>query len=315
MNYIKEKKETIDSLVGFLEGKEPYPKYPSGIFIEVSNICNLQCVMCAEFSSISPFRQESIKNLKRGFIDYHQVSTIEEQLKHSLEIYLFGFGESTVYPKFIELVSYISKFQSATSFYTNGMLLKDELIRCIVDNSIYEITVSFSGATKSDYENIYHKGNFNQVLNNLENLQKYKEQTGSPFPIVTINSLAFEHHVKKFDKFVELMSEYGVSLIHLMPLQSPGSLTGHSAVLRPSIEGEIIKKAKEIADKNNIIIDDSSFSSMIASNDNEYNRLKNIQSDIKKEEYIDFRLFKATPISEFKTHRRTIPKQEMSQIL
>jgi MoaA/NifB/PqqE/SkfB family radical SAM enzyme len=300
INYLKEKKETIDSLVGFLQGKEPYPKYPLGIFIEVSNICNLQCVMCAEFSSINPSRKENIKNIKRGFIDYNHILAIEELLKHSLEIYLFGFGESTVYPKFIELVSYISKFQSVTSFYTNGMLLKDELIECIVDNSIYEITVSFSGATKNDYENIYHGGNFDQVLYNLEKLKKYKEKTGSPFPKVSINSLAFEHHVKKFDKFVELMSEYGVSLIHLMPLQSPGSLKGHSAVLRPSVEGAIIKKAKKIADEKNIWINEGSFCSMLASDDDDYNRLKNIQSDVDKKEYTDFRKFKATPISEFK---------------
>jgi MoaA/NifB/PqqE/SkfB family radical SAM enzyme len=301
MNYFKEKKETIDSLVGFLEGKEPYPKYPLGIFIEVSNLCNLQCVMCAEFSSINPARQKNIKNIKRGFIDYNHVLALEEVLKHSLEIYLFGFGESTIYPKFLELITYVSKFQSVTSFYTNGMLLKDELIKCIVDNSVYEITVSFSGATKSDYEDIYHGGSFDQVLNNLENLKKYKEKTGSLFPKVSINSLAFEHHIKKFDKFVELMSGYGVSLIHLMPLQSPGSLKGHSAVLRPGIEGKIIEKAKKIAGKNNIWINDSNFSSMLAGNEDEYNRLKNIQSDINTGEYIDFKKFRTTPIGEFQT--------------
>jgi MoaA/NifB/PqqE/SkfB family radical SAM enzyme len=306
MNYLKEKKETIESLIGFLEGSEPYPKYPLGIFIEVSNLCNLQCVMCAEFSSINPYRQENIKNIKRGFIDYNHILTIEELLKHSLEIYLFGFGESTVYPKFMELVRFISRFQSVASFYTNGMLLKDELIECIVDNSIYEITISFSGATKSDYENIYHGGNFDQVLCNLKKLKEYKEKTGSPFPKVSINSLAFEHHVKKFDKFVELMSDHGVDLIHLMPLQSPGSLKGHSAVLRPSVEGTVIKKAKKIAARNNIWINDGNFCSMTANSKDEYNRLKNIQSDIDKKEYLDFDKFKPTPIDEFRTIARNL---------
>ena len=45
-----------------------------------------------------------------------------------------------------------------------------------------------------------------------------RRAVGSAYPIVEINSLAFRHHVRTLDRFVEMAAERGVDQVNLTPL-------------------------------------------------------------------------------------------------
>jgi MoaA/NifB/PqqE/SkfB family radical SAM enzyme len=166
-------------------------------------------------------------------------------------VHCFGYGEPTIHPQFPEFIKHISRFEVLIDFFTNGMHLTDELVKFIVDSNVWEMTISFSGSTKMEYENVYQGGNFEHVLAGLARLRDYKKETDKKYPRVAVNSLAYRHHLLAFDRFVELMGSHGANIIFLKPLMEWGqtlpALTGHSALITPEINATVMKRAEDAA--------------------------------------------------------------------
>jgi MoaA/NifB/PqqE/SkfB family radical SAM enzyme len=238
-----------------MKGKE-IPKYPLDIFLEVSNVCDLKCIMCATFSAINPNRHNNIAGTTRGFLDYAALQPMEENLKHALKVHCFGYGEPTINPNFKKFIKHIGQYEVLVDFFTNGMHLTEDLVQFIVEHSVGDITVSFSGATKIEYESAYQGGIFEQVLGGLARLRDRKKETGRKYPRVSINSLAYKHHLEKFDQFVPMMADHGVNVIYLKPLLECGNrlpdLVGQSALITPHIAETVIARARKIAAERDI---------------------------------------------------------------
>lgn len=248
-----QKHDAVESLLNFLEGVDEHPpKWPTEIFLEVSNLCDLKCAMCPTFSPLSRNRFVNFKLEQRGLMNLEKLEPhIEQLLAHALIVHAFGYGEPTIHPNFKKLLERLSYYEVWIDFFTHGMQLDEEFCQFLVQKRIGRITVSFSGATKEDYENIYIDGNFDKVLANLRRLKEIKEEHNAKLPQIHVNSIAFEHQVAKFPQFVTLMAEHGVELIHLKPLTSHATipqLHGHSAIFRPEVEGKILAQAREIGE-------------------------------------------------------------------
>ncbi len=62
------KRQAIQGFLEFVhEGTQP--PWPLEVFIEVSNLCDLQCAMCHTFSALNPKRFNIISHRHRGFFD------------------------------------------------------------------------------------------------------------------------------------------------------------------------------------------------------------------------------------------------------
>ena len=304
-NYIKEKLESIGSFVNFLDGKE-IPQYPLDMYLEISNVCDLKCVMCGVFSAVNPSRHGNFTDLKMGFLDYNTLTPIVSLLKHALRVHCFGYGEPTIHPKFFEVIKYVTNFEVIVDFFTNGMHFTDELIELVVDRGVHTITVSFSGATKEEYENVYQGSNFEKVIDGIARLSKYKKSKGRVYPRIEINSLAFQHHLYKFDQFTEIMGSAGVTQINLKPLmewaESMPSLKGHSALITPEINNTVIARALKIARKYGVHLCLSS--ELFAENEEKEKEKLLILSCLTKEEFESKKDF--IPVTRFKEIAKTI---------
>jgi MoaA/NifB/PqqE/SkfB family radical SAM enzyme len=248
--YHTHKREALESFFEFAEGG-PMPKWPLELFLEVSNICDLKCAMCPTFSALNPDRQSNIKDLDRGLIAYEKVTEpLESLLEHAIMVHAFGYGEPTIHPQFREMIEYVSQFEVMIDFFTHGMHLTEEMCEFLVEKRVVRITMSFSGATQEEYENVYLGGDFERVVSGIKRLTAAKEKAKSPFPQIEVNSLGFIHHVDKFVDFVHLMGGAGVNRVNLKPLQTYDlmpELHRYSSIMRPDVEGKIIEEAKEVA--------------------------------------------------------------------
>jgi sulfatase maturation enzyme AslB (radical SAM superfamily) len=257
--FISHKQKTVSSINDFLNGKERHPRFPLEIFLEISNVCNLKCAMCSVFSELNPYRLVALKAEDRGFLCKDYIEALSPLLTHALLVHCYGYGEPTIHPKFVEIMDLILKHEVLVDFFTNGMNLTEELCEFLVDRKVFRVTVSFSGSTEEDYENIYLNGRYQTVLDGIERLHRIKIARNSPYPEVDINSIAFQHHMDHIVEFVDLMSERGVNSISLKPLHAYGSLPmlhSHIAVMRPWVEGELLKKAKQLALKKGVALID-----------------------------------------------------------
>lgn len=250
--FTEHKREAVESFLQFSQGKG-FPRWPLEVFLEVSNICDLQCAMCPTFSALNTERFFALKREDRGVIAYDTATEpLEEVLKHALIIHASGYGEPTIHPQYKELLVYLSRYEALIDFFTNGMHLDDELCRFLVQGHVHRVSVSFSGVTAEEYENIYIGGDFERVLGGIRRLAKAKEQAGSLYPRIEINSLAFRHHIESLPAFVKLMGEAGANVIHVKPLRLYGKkiaeLKHHESHMHPEREAHIVMEAKKVAE-------------------------------------------------------------------
>ena len=234
--FLGEKQEAIDSFVQFVRGGNP-PRYPLEIFLEVSNVCDLQCVMCPRFSSFNQARKQAVWDVDPGFLDPDSTTaSLGPLLEHALLVHAFGYGEPTIHPSFADFLQHLAQYEVMIRFFTNGMHLTDSLVRQLVDLSVHQITVSLSGSNRNDYESVYQGGDYDRVIDGLARLRDAKKAARSRYPIVTINSLTFEHHVRTLDVFVEQMAGLGVARIGLNRLLEHSNffptMKGHEASMR-----------------------------------------------------------------------------------
>ncbi|WP_457673773.1 radical SAM/SPASM domain-containing protein [Thiolapillus sp.] len=259
-----EKQQAIQGFLDFLEGGEQ-PPWPLEVFIEVSNLCDLQCAMCHTFSALNPRRFNLISHRHRGFFD---VELIEERmarvLEHALVVHAFGYGEPTLHPRFRQILDLLDRYEVMVDFFTHGMHLDEKTCEDLVSKRISKITVSFSGSEKDDYENIYIGGDFERVLSGIRRLREQKQRQQTEFPLIVINSLAFRHHVDKLPEFVRLMGEAGANVIHLKPFKTYDiieELHGHASVHHPEREGRILEEARRIAGEYGLRLESGDYES------------------------------------------------------
>jgi uncharacterized Fe-S cluster-containing radical SAM superfamily protein len=269
------KAEAIRSYADFCQNGTP-PAYPLEIFLEISNICDLKCAMCAQFSALNVHRLEHIQSRARGFMDQGEISeNLEKALSHALLVHCFGYGEPTIHPTFRSFLDLISRYEVLIDFFTNGMHLDEEFCDFLVDRRVYKITVSFSGATKETYESIYLGGDFEKVLGGIRRLADAKKARGSRYPIIEINSLAFRDHVDRFDDFATLMADHGANVVLLKPLQSYETipeLFEHVSIMRPWVEGKIVDRAVRIGRLRGLRVDAALYTQRQAADEGEYDR-------------------------------------------
>ncbi len=259
-----QKQEAISSFLDFLEGGEQ-PQWPLEVFIEVSNLCDLQCAMCHTFSALNPKRFTLISHRHRGFFNTDLIEErMDKVLEHALVLHAFGYGEPTLHPEFARLLDILDKYEVMVDFFTHGMHLNESLCKDLVSKRISKITVSFSGSDKEDYENIYIGGEFDKVMNGIRQLQAEKQRQATEFPLIVINSLAFRHHVEKLPDFVRLMGEAGANVIHLKPFKTYDiiqELHGHASVHHAEQEGKILEEAHRIATEYGIRLESADYES------------------------------------------------------
>jgi len=280
------------------------PAYPLEIFLEISNICDLKCAMCVQFSALNAHRLNQIKRTSRGFMDQGEISeNIEEALKHAQLVHCFGYGEPTIHPTFKSFLDLISRYEVMIDFFTNGMHLDEEFCQFLVDRRVYQITVSFSGATKDVYESVYLGGNFEKVLGGLKRLADIKKAQGSRFPIIEINSLGFRDHVAQFDQFVSLMADHGVNTVMLKPLHAYKTipeLFEHVSIMRPAHEGKIVNRAIKIGRQRGVEVNAELYVQEAAADDQEYDRqVDALKGEAEKAFGDGDRKFGQNPVSRF----------------
>jgi hypothetical protein len=135
---------------------------------------------------------------------------------------VFGYGEPTINPQFLEFLDLAGRYETLISFFLNGMSMSQELVEKLIDNQVFEITISFSGATKADYESVYIGGVWETALSGISRLARRKAERGSYFPLISVNSIAYRHHVEKLEAFIGIMADAGVHILS----QAAGSTRG-----------------------------------------------------------------------------------------
>ena len=123
------------------------------IYIEITNICNLNCSFCSKNSR------------KKENMTLEEFKQILEKIKHRTEsIYLHVTGEPLLHPNFEEILSIIDKYNIRLNITTNGTLLKNKIEVLNKCKNLRKINISLH--SENHDENYY-----NQVFNSVSKLE------------------------------------------------------------------------------------------------------------------------------------------------
>src|SRR4030042_5384397 len=154
--------------------------YPLALEIELTNLCNLNCVFCPN----------SIHDRKRGVMKLDTFKRIIREAKSFKMPYLIisGFGEAFLDKGIKEKLEYLSQNKpDFVELVTNGYALTKDIICFIINKKVIDkIDISIDAADEEVYKKIHGKEGLEDIVKNILLLQSMKRKQKLEIPLVRI---------------------------------------------------------------------------------------------------------------------------------
>ena len=173
----------LRSVLSYLRREVKVRHTPLHLWIELTDKCNLRCVMC--INSVVTKRHS-------GFMDMGLYRSIIDQVagwRPKPLLSLFLGGESTLHPGIFEMISYADRKGLSTFLATNATTLTPTRSRRLIESGLENIIFSFDGYDKESYESVRVGANFERTVENIHTFLKIKRELNSKTPRVTLSSL------------------------------------------------------------------------------------------------------------------------------
>jgi radical SAM protein with 4Fe4S-binding SPASM domain len=184
-----------------LTGKADIKGMPVSVGVELTNNCNLNCPQCSSGSGLM--------TRKRGFMDIDLFKKVMKELKPYLyNINLYFQGEPMLHPLFFSFADHCGNINSVIS--TNGHYLTGENCEKLVRSGMNKLIVSLDGFDQETYSKYRIHGNFEKVIEGLNNIKLAKERYRSSLKIeiqFLVNSFN-EHQIPQIREFAKSIHAY-----------------------------------------------------------------------------------------------------------
>jgi len=172
-------------------------RFPTMFYVEPTNDCNLNCIMCA--------RKKSLKEV--GYMSFEMFSDVVDQLssRNIAQLSLHLLGEPLLHPQIAEMASYAkSRGLQYVRFATNATLLDEGTARSLVESGLDSLTISMDTSSAERYCPS-RKGQelFANLDQNILRLIELKKQRGSKFPEVHMQIIDMKSTQDLVSGFVE----------------------------------------------------------------------------------------------------------------
>ncbi|MBQ4624411.1 MAG: radical SAM protein [Clostridia bacterium] len=135
----------------------------SSLYIEITNLCNLNCATCYNRSGLNQTRSEFSPELLR--------STIRFFLPMGLSRVIFSGGEPTLHSRFGEVTSLCGEFPNLTfGMTTNGTVHHEALLHFLTDHDNTDLQISLDGSSEAVNALTRGPGNFAKALTLMESI-------------------------------------------------------------------------------------------------------------------------------------------------
>jgi len=165
----------------YLEVLSEAPLWPKKMEFELSNSCNLECIMCSgQFSSAIRAKREKLAPLPRIYSD-EILESLRKYLPHLDHASFYG-GEPfliTEYERIWDMM--IEDDLHIPCHVTTNATLYNKRVEKILEQVPMGITVSLDGTTRSTYESIRINAVFDEVMENARRFHEYTKSRHTCF--------------------------------------------------------------------------------------------------------------------------------------
>lgn len=174
--------------------------------IEINGGCNYSCQMCPQSN---PGRHKDF--LKKMSLSQFE-DTVAQCAEHGLKVVnLEGSGEPTLNRDLAKYVEIVKKYNAKAFIFSNGRLMKGSFMREVVDAGLDYFRFSIIGYDVSTYHKWMNSLAFNQVIQNLHEMNDYAKSSGSECVVATYHLILDQTNVfYEVQKYRELVDPIGV---------------------------------------------------------------------------------------------------------
>jgi len=183
---------------------------------------------------------------------------LEPSLSMAELVFLQGWGEPLLHPRFWEYVDRVASLGPRVGFTTNGVLLDEENRRALVESNVEILAVSMAGGTDTTHDHFRAANPLATIDRHLRNLREEKERRGAEFPRVHLAYQLLASNLDELPAVLELARAWGAAevVVSNLDLVLTPALEKESLVSRPDLQGRMEKRLEEaevIAAENGII--------------------------------------------------------------
>ncbi|MFH0906930.1 MAG: radical SAM/SPASM domain-containing protein [bacterium] len=206
--------------------------FPLHIFAETTSACNLKCKICPRTKG----------NTLIGNMDFELFKRIVDEANsygpRTFSLHLFG--EPLLAPNFSKMIKYIKQTNKANTIIltTNGTLLNEKIAKDIIEAPVDKITISFTSATKDNYEKITSFNKLETFEKNILNLIKLKKSKKATKPCIYVRMIVNKNN-KNEEKLFKNKWKNQPLIVEARPAHNYGGYTPEA-----SFRKDIIKKTK-----------------------------------------------------------------------
>lgn len=196
----------------FGDREKPSPiGLPQNIILELTNKCNLECIMCHVHSG------DVKQKRKEGFMEEYLWKKVIDEIsswEYNVNLSTFGAGETLLHPQIVDVVKYAGTRTNITvGFLTNAMLLDRKKTAGLLNACIDWIAISLDGTDRNFVEHYRRGSNLEKIETNIIDLINEKGQSEKPH--IKLNMVLLpgaEAQVNKFIKrWLPMVNEISVS--------------------------------------------------------------------------------------------------------
>jgi len=222
------------------------------IRMDITNKCNLRCIMChykeKEIYS-RPTQAISAQDLK------HKLNDIAPYVKH---IMLSCGFEPLMSKYFHDILRMLHNDfpHIEIAMCTNGMLLNSKVRKSIIENNVSHVIFSLDGVTSQTVERIRVGAVFNKIIANILALKDIKKKHERFLPQLFMDFVLMNSNIHEAPAFVEMCSLLGISIIDFRHLVGNIFFNEHEEMLSKNTSKYNYYRPLiiEAAKKHNIII-------------------------------------------------------------
>jgi radical SAM protein with 4Fe4S-binding SPASM domain len=206
-----QRKNSEANLTEIGDGSLVLDSYPRRIVLELTNACNLKCIMCG--------RDESTFSTR--FLDLTYLEKIIPLLTFAEEVTLFGWGEPTIHPKFRDILEFLNGYPVCKYFVTNGTTLH-KIKEYLFDFKVNIMAVSLDGATAATNNGIRVNSNFEQIVSSLKDIVRKRKERGVDYPYINFVFTLMKRNLHELPDMVKLAHDIGIEEVKAVYLTTFG---------------------------------------------------------------------------------------------
>jgi MoaA/NifB/PqqE/SkfB family radical SAM enzyme len=172
------------------------------IYIEPTDMCNLQCSMCIRTGWEEPLGRMAQSTFQAFLAQL-------EQMQPKPIVFFGGMGEPMFHPHTIEWIAEVRQRGAPVEMITNGTLLNEKRARALINAGLDVLWVSIDGATPEQYADVRLGAELPNVLTNLQTLRRMRPGGHHPRPVIGVSFVAMKRNVHDLPKVIAMGRRVG----------------------------------------------------------------------------------------------------------